>query len=302
MTMIPRYSNPSALLQSTAIVSRSALNGDSDDEASLAPPAADAEHARMVARLENILKRSIADVLPQVHAEEDEERSRKKRKRKEDSTEEGSTRGAIVEQVAVSFRLFSGTAQPKPILLVPKPQPQLISQGPAVEDTKAEAKRRARRAHEAAVDSEWIMNESRKPPVPSRRKERIQHIITKLPDTSSTLLVLERPKAAPKPPQLALVKPDAEVKPSPHEHCADCCPVIQVNASPETPSVRRERRRSKRKSRNTKPAIQPAFWRPPPGLVGKCLGYAWGYSGSRPLLPDEPPHYERDKMKKAEYE
>ena len=51
-----------------------------------------------------------------------------------------------------------------------------------------------------------------------------------------------------------------------------------------------------------KPPIQAMFWRPPPGLDGKALGYAWGYAGSHPLQPGESPHYTRDTMKKANYD
>ena len=145
--MIPKYSNPSVLLDSTAIVSRSALNGDSDDEVE-DTYAHDTEHAQMVARLENVLKRSIADVLPQAPNGESDEGSREKKKRKveKESTENGlqESNGAGAQEVVctfyssllllahcanvvyLAFRLFSGTSQPKPIVLAPKPPPVLM--------------------------------------------------------------------------------------------------------------------------------------------------------------------------------
>ena len=54
--MIPKYSNPSVLLGSTAIVSRAALNGDSDDEPET-HDTKDPEHEQMVARLDELTRR-----------------------------------------------------------------------------------------------------------------------------------------------------------------------------------------------------------------------------------------------------
>ena len=87
-TMIPKHSNPFAVLDSTAIVSRSALR-DSDDEDGPTQP--DPEHAQMLTRLENILKRTIHDVLPQaskLEGQNDEEAPRKKKRRKVDKEPE----------------------------------------------------------------------------------------------------------------------------------------------------------------------------------------------------------------------
>lgn len=85
--MIPKHANPYLLTDQTAVVSRSALR-DSDDE--LEPEdTADPERAQMLARLENILKRSIADVLPKTVQEGDvtgESSSRKKKRRKVDAS------------------------------------------------------------------------------------------------------------------------------------------------------------------------------------------------------------------------
>lgn len=142
--MIPKYSNPSVLLKSTAIVSRAALLDDSDDDSEVRS-ATDPEHAQMVARLENILKRSIGDVLPQVSEEEPDQHSRKKKKRKVEKEmkleRDATVAGAEVvvrtscislllpmsyaHVIYVAFRLFSGMTQPRPIVLAPKPQPIL---------------------------------------------------------------------------------------------------------------------------------------------------------------------------------
>ena len=80
--MIPKYSNPSTLLSSTAIVSRAALRDDSDDEAE--PAQTNPEHAQLVARLENILKRSIDETLPHKDGAGDGELPRKKKRRRVD--------------------------------------------------------------------------------------------------------------------------------------------------------------------------------------------------------------------------
>ena len=98
--MIPKYSNPSVLLGSTAIVSRAALNGDSDDELET-DGTKDPEHEQMVARLENILKRSIADILPQTNSGDEAGERRRKKKRKVDSARQDVADGGDSEQVAV---------------------------------------------------------------------------------------------------------------------------------------------------------------------------------------------------------
>ena len=125
-----------------------------------------------------------------------------------------------------------------------------------------------------------------------------------IPDVNTPLLLLEKTKPTPpKPPRLAQSNPDIEIEPSPHAHDTSeaCCPIVQVKPSPTKTGLTEKRKRHKANFRS-KPVIQATFWRPPPGLGGKALGYAWGYAGSHPLQPDESPYYTRDKMKKAEFE
>ncbi|RDX43839.1 hypothetical protein OH76DRAFT_1409797 [Lentinus brumalis] len=293
--MIPKYSNPSLLLNSTTIVSRAALNDDLEDEEQLPVETQDPEHAQLVARLENILKRTFQEVSP-THVEDNEASRKKKRRRKaegdgQQDTEQGD---AVTEEVAVPFRLLSGVSQPKPIVLAPKAPPKIISYAPAAEDTAAEAERRAARAREVAVDFAWVVAESKKPSICASTSYK--KVVRLVPDTSVPLLVMERPKSPPKPPRVAQIHPEIEIKPSPHEHKTSCCPVVTAREPQET--AKRKRRRGKVRD---EPAIQATFWRPPP-ISGKALGYAWGYAGSRPWLSDEePPRYERDTMKKAEY-
>lgn len=71
---------------------------------------------------------------------------------------------------------------------------------------------------------------------------------------------------------------------------------------PLVPDTLKVEKRKRRVMLRQKPPIQAMFWRPPPGLDGKALGYAWGYAGSHPLQPGESPHYTRDTMKKANYD
>ncbi|KAI1797400.1 hypothetical protein LXA43DRAFT_984246 [Ganoderma leucocontextum] len=304
--MIPKYSNPFTVLNSTAIVSRSALR-DSDD--SDEPIQTDLEHAQMLARLENILKRTIEDVLPpasQLEGQHDGDTSRKKKKRKVEKEQEDAKRvlEGKEEVTVVSFRLFSGSAQPKPIVLAPKIKPWIAPEGPALEDTAEEADRRASRARAIAVDYAWVINESTTPRVPPPgRPNEVMHLHADISHAGAHLLLLERTKATqPKPPRIAQSNPEVEVEPSPHTHAVaeSCCPIVKAKPVADI-GIAEKRKRRRGKSRQ-KPPIQATFWRPLPGLSGKALGYAWGYMGSHPLRPGESAHYTRDTMKKAEYD
>ncbi|KAH9902619.1 hypothetical protein C8Q73DRAFT_785281 [Cubamyces lactineus] len=307
--MIPKYANPLLLPDQTTVVSRAALR-DSDDE-SESVDHADPERAQMLARLENILKRSIEDVLPTSvqhtgGASEEQKRKKKRRKVEEEAKDEdkGERESREDEPIAVPFRLFSSMTQPKPIVLAPKAPPVIIPIGPSYEDTEQEAERRAARAREIAVDFAWVMSESSKPyaPLPNAAK-KVQTISAPLPSSSPPLLLLEQPKPTPKPPRVAQIDPDQPVEPSPHQHevSTSCCPII-VADSPEslTPSSKSKRKRRGAKKRE-KPVVQPAFWRPREGMGGKSLGYAWGYPGSWPVAEGETRRYHRDTMRKAEY-
>ncbi|TBU46808.1 hypothetical protein BD309DRAFT_1016800 [Dichomitus squalens] len=305
--MIPKHTNPSVLLSSLTIVSRAALH-DSDDDGE--PTQADPQHAHMLARLESILKRTIEDTLPltsQLDGSPDIDSPRKKKKRKVEKdhvdTEEKKDEEEVV--IAVPFRLLSRTVQPKAIVLTPKAKPKIVSEGPAPEDTQEEAERRASRARAVAVDFAWVMNESTKPELlpPGRAKEML-HSQADVVDLKAPLLLLEKTKLTPpKPPRIVQSNPDAEVEPSPHAHdiSESRCPVVQVRSYTADTGLVDKVKRRRRKPRQ-KPMIHARFWRPPPGLGGKALGYAWGYAGSHPLQPGESPHYTRDCMKKAEYE
>ncbi|KAI0349744.1 hypothetical protein OH77DRAFT_1171959 [Trametes cingulata] len=304
--MVPKHANPYLLPEQTTVVSRAALR-DSDDE--LEPVEADPERAQMLARLENILKRSIEDVLPANvrpggQANGDAPPRKKKRRKVEEKVQEGEEdarkdEGQKEEPVVVPFRLLSGHTQPKPIVLAPKAPPVIIAIGPALEDTEEEVQRRATRAREVAVDFAWVMNESSKPylPPPNAAK-KLRNLTAKLPSPEPPLVLLERPKPASKP-HACQVDPGLPAEPSPHAHEASCCPIVVAEDPALSESEQRKRRRRKGKSR-TKPAVQPMFWRPVEGMGGKSLGYAWGYPGSWPLMEGETPRYHRDTTKKAE--
>ena len=107
--MIPKHTNPSVLLNSTAIVSRAALHDSDDDDE---PVEADPQHAQLLAQLEHILKRSIEDVLPptpQPEDQDDGDRSRKKKRRKvEREQEQEETReGQVEEEAVTAVRTFT---------------------------------------------------------------------------------------------------------------------------------------------------------------------------------------------------
>ncbi|KAI0648951.1 hypothetical protein C8Q79DRAFT_1007539 [Trametes meyenii] len=302
--MIPRHANPYLLPAQTTVVSRAALR-DPDDE--LDPvDTADPERTQMLAQLENILKRSIANVLP--NATHDSEATgdapRKKKRRKvvepsqDDVREEQSKQD---EPVAVPFRLLSGTSQPKPIMLAPKAPPVIIGIGPAYEDTEEEAQLRVNRAQAAAVDFKWVIEESRKPTVPPPgAPSKITRISAPLPTPQPPLLVLERTRPPTNPPHVS--RGDLEespIAPSPHIHETSCCPVLAAeNPSPGSIDARKKRKRRRGKS-SQKPALQPMFWKPTTDMGGKSAGYAWGYSGSWPAEEGTTPRYYRDTMRKA---
>ncbi|KAI0636085.1 hypothetical protein C8Q77DRAFT_1155796 [Trametes polyzona] len=300
--MIPKHANPYFLTEQTTVVSRSALREDSDDE--LGPPEADPERAEMLARLENILKRSIEDVLPSTtRAGGDVESTDPPRKKKRRKVEEAIAPTQQEEQpVAVPFRLLSGTAQPKPIVLAPKAPRVIVAIAPAFEDTAEEAERRAARAREVAVDFDWVVSESRKPylPPPNAAK-KLRNVVASIPSPEPRLLLLQVPKPTPKPPRASLADPSVPIEPSPHAHDTSCCPIVDVPPAEPLTDATRKRKRRRGKARDG-PAVQPAFWRPGEGMGGKSWGYAWGYEGSWPLAPDETPRYRRDTMRKAVFE
>ena len=133
------------------------------------------------------------------------------------------------------------------------------------------------------------------PPISSRK---VVHLVAHVPDADPPLILLERQKPPPKPPRVAQLNPEVETEPSPHEPEVVCCPVVAAR-DPHIETAKRKRRRGNVRE---KQIIQAAFWRPPPGVGGKALGYAWGYASSRPQLThDAPRGYERDTMKKAAF-
>ncbi|KAI0671892.1 hypothetical protein C8Q78DRAFT_803974 [Trametes maxima] len=303
--MIPRHENPYLLPAQTTVVSRAALR-DSDDELDPADTA-DPERAQMLARLENILKRTIADVLPNATSEggvAEGDAPRKKKRRKvvgptQDEARDGESKQD--EPVAVPFRLISGTSQPKPIVLVPKAPPVFISIGPACEDTAEEAQRRADRAQAAAVDFAWVIEESKKPTVPHPcASGKIRRISATLPSHHPPLLVLERTKPPTKPPRVSQDDLDeTPMKPSPHIHETSCCPVLTTESSNPAPTDVPKKRKRRRGKSGQKPVVQHTFWKPTTSMGGKSAGYAWGYSGSWPIEEGTTPRYYRDTMRKA---
>lgn len=90
--MMPKHANPYLHAEQTIVVSRAALREEDDDDREPLDVLMHPERAEMLARLENILKRSIEDVLPSsTHTDADAEvdgGSRKKKRRKVEETKE----------------------------------------------------------------------------------------------------------------------------------------------------------------------------------------------------------------------
>ncbi|KAF9223535.1 hypothetical protein BS17DRAFT_146915 [Gyrodon lividus] len=189
---------------------------------------------------------------------------------------------------------------PQPIFLGPKPPPPPKTKEPDCEDSAAQAEERMKRARSVAVefDHQWNVDASH-----SIRKSTIIGAMVPLSNTHPlpTLLVTEESRATnegstylrrTKTRGSQLGEGQAA---SPHEIRAACAilPVQSILNHNET-SRRKHRKQAKER-------LSPAYWRPPPALRGKCMGYALGYPGSWAPPGNEPKSqwYTRDVMKKA---
>ncbi|KIK96035.1 hypothetical protein PAXRUDRAFT_139399 [Paxillus rubicundulus Ve08.2h10] len=207
-------------------------------------------------------------------------RLKKRRKTQENPEHDDDKLGSTV------FRLISSMKHPQYISLVPKPPPPPKTKEPDCEDSAAQAEERMKRARSVAVefDRQWNVY--------------APHANTlSLP----TLLVIEESRAMKQHPAYLRQFKDQDSQlcsgpaPSPHEPRTSCV-ILPVQSALDRDETTRGKHRKRAKERPS-----PAYWRPPPALRGKCMGYALGYPGSWLPPGDEPKNqwYSRDVMKKA---
>ncbi|KAF8841250.1 hypothetical protein BDN67DRAFT_967448 [Paxillus ammoniavirescens] len=195
------------------------------------------------------------------------------------------------------FRLVSSMKHPQCISLEPKPPPPPRTKEPDCEDNAAQAEERMKRARSVAVefDRQWNIYSPH-----GARKVTIVEAKVPLVNTPPlpTLLVTE--ESRPMKQRLAYLRQfkgqDPQLgSPSPHEPRTSraILPVQSVLNRNETTRAKHRKRAKERPP--------PAYWRPPPALRGKCMGYALGYPGGW-LPPGNEPNnqrYSRDVMRKA---
>ncbi|KAI0346261.1 hypothetical protein BDW22DRAFT_1425763 [Trametopsis cervina] len=297
--MIPKFANPHLLVQASQTVSRADLDAEHDT-----PILDEEEHSTNddVLRLERLLKRSLGDL----HIEQDPPSpdSHKSKKRKSKKNDEDVEEQAIEVEETVSFRLFSNTA-PKLVSLKPKPVSVMKVAERSYVDDDAEASQRAERARVAAVDFDWILEQSLQPSYPSTRNaKKTMHLVMDTPVDYLPMLVVDIPThksssstLLPPPPRL----PKKE-HPSPHDFPADkiSCPVLSAHEPSDHKTKRRRfRRRGKTAEGGVKKRPPPAFFRPLTEWGGKSAGYAMGYEGSSPALTEgaRQRKYRRDSMR-----
>jgi len=150
--MIPRFSNPFSLQQSTVHVSRADLDNSNGDTTPF--HSAGESSKRKIEELHALIKSSLGELaLPSSTSS-----SRKRRKVEAKVTDTEST----IEQPVGTFRLVSRVLPPRPVILEPKDDStQYITKDRPSEDDENEAEERRRRAAAVAVDSARILHESK---------------------------------------------------------------------------------------------------------------------------------------------
>lgn len=205
---------------------------------------------------------------------------------------------------------------------------------PVCEDSAIQAKTRRKQAKAAAVDTSWVLSESRKqttvcnPPLlipkvcsltlatqPSL-SNRQKHSAVKmtLPTPNPSMMVLQSDqtfrKTRPPVPRSQLMQyPYVKHGPLPSTEAVTKildCPVMSVDLPKSFLPEDETKRRRKRGKLSNWPRPPPSFWRPNPAHGGKGLGYAMGYPCSMAALENRTSsshrsqlHYSRDKMQKG---
>ncbi|KAF9565183.1 hypothetical protein CPC08DRAFT_815488 [Agrocybe pediades] len=291
--MIPRFSNPHFLPQTTEPATRAQLYTAADPEHE---DPEDSNDAGQIALLTQILSENLPSL----------DYGCSSRRRKKDDLVERSEEQHDQEERQVLIRLLSSTQPPHLVSLHPPPPPPSITREPDVEDSEEQALRRRQRAEASAVDVESILAKASS--LATQSDHTALHFTSQGFQPSSPLMIVQtvqdvRKTRPPVPSSMLLHHPYAScmssVPPEPPKSRRMDCPVIDV--SKVVSQTTRQRR--KRKNGNAPAKIErplPSFWKPNPALQGKCLGYAYGYPSSLFLEDVSGSHkYRRDTMKKA---
>ncbi|KZT22027.1 hypothetical protein NEOLEDRAFT_1138568 [Neolentinus lepideus HHB14362 ss-1] len=286
--MIPRFSNPFSLQQSTVHVSRADLDNSNGDTTPF--HSAGESSKRKIEELHALIKSSLGEpALPSSTSS-----SRKRRKVEAKVTDTEST----IEQPVATFRLVSRVLLPRPVILEPKDDStQYITKDRPSEDDENEAEERRRRAAAVAVDSARILHESKEMHASSgKQRKKVIEVQASLPVPAPSLMITERVRQWPLPPTL---RPDTAI--SNHSQLSEATPGTLGKAAPviEITVSDSARRRRVRRNQGQKPRPSPSFWRPKLEWGGKSLGYAMGYEGSSPFQNEDVRQYTRDSMRKA---
>ncbi|KZT41221.1 hypothetical protein SISSUDRAFT_349073 [Sistotremastrum suecicum HHB10207 ss-3] len=194
----------------------------------------------------------------------------------------GSTITEAMPQDSTLFKLISST--PVPISLEREPIPVIIVPKLATEDTEDEAAIRHRRAMEAAVDFDFIAQQSKIPYLP-RPSPNSSPAVYRLPaqtdQTLPSLFVTERSyKTSP--------TASLDTKTS----LAKTCSIVRVRSSVTHQEPVKSGTRGK-------PDSPSNFFRPLAEWKGKSRGYAMGYEGSWAVQSYQRNRYTRDRMAKG---
>jgi len=197
----------------------------------------------------------------------------KKRRKTEESNEP--------EDHKLVFRPASSMKHPQRISLEPKASPPPKTKEPVCEDSIAQAEERMKRARSVAVefDRQWNVSvpcSSRKPTIV---EAKVPLANRPLPHPLPTMLVTAESRATNDGPTHLRRTRKAQgsqlgeaTAASPHEPRATCTILPVQSVLNRSGTFRRRRRR-----KQAKEMPLPTYWRPPPTLRGKCMGYALGH-------------------------
>ncbi|KAF8199521.1 hypothetical protein BJ912DRAFT_949260 [Pholiota molesta] len=287
--MLPRFSNPHFLPQSTETITRAEIYADDAEDvydSSQVDP-------KSIEELNRLIKHSIPKIRYEVPTDAEVGHGSKTL----DQNDATETEGESLVCMSISFGISS--QPPLPVSLLPPPPPPSKTREPDAEDTEARAALRKQYAEAASVDGADILRESQ-----ILKVGNLHTWTCVIPDTEPCMMIirtLQNPrKTRPPVPPLQLthypyVSDKSKIPPHPSTSKT-------LNVPPLTQTLRR------RGIVVEKERPPPQFWRPNPNLKGKCRGYAYGYPSNLSLVEScgngggsGPWKYKRDTMKKGAY-
>ncbi|TFK47694.1 hypothetical protein OE88DRAFT_1647492 [Heliocybe sulcata] len=283
--MIPRFSNPFSLHQSTVHVSRADLYESDTD----AYPSHSAEESskRKIEELDAFIKSSLGEAVISSASSS--------RKRQKIETEVSDV--ASASEHSAPFRLVSRALPPRPVILEPKQEDsiQYIVKDRPSEDDEDEAEERRKRSAAVAVDYAQIIRDSQEIyAAPSGQSRKFIEVQASLP-VPPPAMILQRLRQWPLPPTLRPNSVAVAPEVARELRVGKAAPIVEIT----TGTSSHDRSRRARRKRQQKSRAPPSFWKPNLEWGGKSLGYAMGYEGSSALQSSEVRGYKRDTMRKA---